>query len=271
VQGPSSHLAPRVRDVLLVRALGGDDKDAEALRERGVSVVEDPFLTVRSCIDPGAGERALHVLRAIENSADWLVVTSQAALRALVDLTSDEQLRASITAGRERGLAFATVGDATRAAMEALGASPVLVPAVNTAEALRQELSTRPTGSIVAPQGSQAMKGLAGGLRSLGWEVDEKVVYETSTVAERPATADRLEAGGFGALVLRSPTAVRAVASFVPRVPDATILVCGGPTTAAEVDRVGLGTVVVSQGPTAAAVADAVIGCLANGTMKEQP
>jgi uroporphyrinogen-III synthase len=61
------------------------------------------------------------------------------------------------------------------------------------------------------------------------------------------------------------------VASFVPRVPDTTILVCGGPTTAAEVDHIGLGTVVVSQGPTAAAVADAVVGCLANGTMKEQP
>ncbi|MEI6360862.1 MAG: uroporphyrinogen-III synthase [Actinomycetes bacterium] len=258
-------------DVLLVRALGGDDKDAGTLRERGLTVVEDPFLVVRACADPGAGERAERVLAAISDTADWLVVTSQAALRALIDLTSETSLRSSIAGGRDRGLQFATVGEVTSAAMTDLGATPVLVPSVSTAEALRQDLATWGPATIIAPQGSQAMKGLAGGLRSLGWQVDEVVVYETSTVGARPEAADRLAAGDFAVVVLRSPTAVRAVASFVPRLPDGTTVVCGGPTTAAEVERTGLGTVVISPGPTADAVADAVQACLADGITKERP
>ena len=254
-----------MRDVLLVRALGGDDKDAEALRDRGVRPVEDPYLTVRTCVDDGARQRAEHVLTAIAGSADWLVVTSQAALRALADLTSSEQLRLAFAVGAERGIGFATVGEATAAALQELGAGSVLVPAQSTAESLRQELSSRPPGSIIAPQGSQAMKGLAGGLRLRGWQIDEQVLYETSTVPVRPLSADRLSTGDFAVVVLRSPTAVRAVASFVPVLPAGTTLVCGGPTTAAEVERLGLGTVVISAGPTAAAVADTVVDCLNAG------
>jgi uroporphyrinogen-III synthase len=254
-----------VGEVLLVRALGGDDKDAEALTARGLSVVEDPYLVVRPCDDAGAVARAQHVLSAVEGAADWLIVTSQAALRALIQLTSDEEVRHVISAGRARGIRFATVGESTRAALEALGAEPVLVPAVNTAEALRQELAALPPATIIAPQGSQAMKGLAGGLRTLGWQVDEQVVYETLTVDQRPASADRLAQGAFAAIVLRSPTAARAVASFAATVPPPTVIVCGGPTTAAEVERLGLGTVVTSAGPTAQAVAEAVLECMAAG------
>ena len=262
-------------DVLLVRARGGDDKDAEALGARGVDVVEDPYLVVRACVDLTAVDRAEHVLTAVQVSADWLVVTSQAALRALIELTSEDRVRTCIAAGRERGIRFATVGEATRDAMEALGATPVLVPTVSTAEALRQSLADLPPATIVAPQGSQAMKGLAGGLRDLGWEVDEQVVYETRTVDQRPDSADRLAAGDFAAVVLRSPTAVRAVATFVPRLPDSTVVVCGGPTTAAEAERVGLGTVVISRGPTANVVADTVVESLARdgrspGSSKER-
>ena len=248
-----------VRDALLVRALGGEDKDAESLRARGVSVVEDPYLVVATCADEGAARRAAAVLEAIEADSDWLVVTSRAALRALTDLAGEDRVRAAIRSGSDRGMGFATVGDTTRTALEQLGASDVLVPAVSTAEALRGELAGRPAGSIVAPQGSQAMKGLASGLRSLGWRVDEQVVYETTTVAARPPTADRLSSGGFGVVVLRSPTAVRAVTGFAGTLPEQTAAVCGGPTTAAAARAAGIGTVVVSPGPTAAAVADTVL------------
>ena len=96
-------------------------------------------------------------------------------------------------------------------------------------------------------------------MRSLGWTVDEQVVYETTTVPDRPASADRLASGGFGVVVLRSPTAVRAVAGFVGMLPEGTAAVCGGPTTAAAAEAAGIGTVVVSPGPTAAAVADTVL------------
>ena len=251
-----------MRDALLVRALGGEDKDAESLRARGVPVVEDPYLVVATCSDDGAEQRAAAVLRAIEADSDWLVVTSRAALRALTDLAGEDRVRSAIRAGRDRGMGFATVGETTGAALELLGAANVLVPSVSTAEALRAELANRRPGSIVAPQGSQAMKGLASGLRSLGWRVDEEVVYETATVPTRPPSVDTLAAGGFGVVVLRSPTAVRAVTGFVGTLPEQTAAVCGGPTTAAAAEAAGIGTVVVSPGPTAAAVADTVLDYL---------
>jgi uroporphyrinogen-III synthase len=254
-----------VHDVLLVRALGGDDRDGDELRSRGVPVVEDPYLVVAACDDPGAVDRADHVLRSISDEADWFVVTSQAALRSLAELAGADRLRASIAAGRDRGIRFATVGEVTARAMDDLGAQSVLVPATATAAGLRAELAALPPASVIAPQGSQAMKGLAGGLRESGWAVEEVVVYETSTVQQRPASADRLLAGEFGAVVLRSPTAVRAVASFVAHLPEHTIVVCGGPTTAAEARRVGLGTIAVSSAPTPEAVADAVVAILTNG------
>jgi uroporphyrinogen decarboxylase len=259
-----------VYDVLLVRAPGGDDRDADELRRRGVSVVEDPYLTVAACQDTGASDRAEHVLQAISDSADWLVVTSQAALRALAQLVGDDRLRVSILTGRERGLRFATVGETTANALRFWGAGDVLRPSVSTAAALREELAKDAPATIVAPQGSQAMKGLSGGLRSMGWVVDEVVVYETTTVGHRPVTADRLAAGDFAAVVFRSPTAVRAAASFVPLFPPTTVAVCGGPTTAAEVERLGIGRVAVSSGPTPEEVADTVVEILAGLSSEEE-
>jgi uroporphyrinogen-III synthase len=184
-----------MREVLLVRALGGDDRDAEALRSRAVPFVEDPFLTVAACTDDQATARATHVLDAIAVSADWLVVTSQAALRALSALRGDDALRGAVADGVGRGLRVAAVGPSSAEALKGLGAADVLVPSPSTAAALRDRLAVLPPGSIIAPQGSQAMKGLASGLREHGWTVDEQVVYETTTVTTRPPTADRLAEG----------------------------------------------------------------------------
>jgi uroporphyrinogen-III synthase len=245
-------------DVLLVRAIGGDDRDAEALRARGLSVVEDPYLRVAACTDAAAAGRAQHVLDAITTSADWLVVTSQASLRALTEILGDDAVRASICAGVVRGMQTAAVGSATARALEALGVPNVLVPSTATAAALLETLSALPAGAVVAPQGSQAMKGLTSGLRERGWVVDEQVVYETATVRVRPPTADRLADGGFAAVVFRSPTALRAVAAYVSPFPENTLAVCGGPTTAAQARQLAIGTVVVSPEPTAEAVADTV-------------
>lgn len=252
-----------MREVLLVRALGGDDRDAEALQSRGVPIVEDPYLTVAACTDDTAVARARHCLEQIATDADWLVVTSQAALRALTELVGADDLRASIATGRDRGIKVATVGAATAAALSDLGAVDIVVPPLSTAAALERLLGDLPPARVIAPQGSQAMKGLASGLGGRGWQIDEQVVYETATVRHRPTSADRLAAGEFAAVVFRSPTALRAVTTFVPQLPDGTLAVCGGPTTAAEAERLAIGTVVVSPAPTAEAVADTVVSILA--------
>jgi uroporphyrinogen decarboxylase len=109
------------------------------------------------------------------------------------------------------------------------------------------------------------MKGLGAGLVDDGWEVEEVVVYETDEVAVVPPSAARLAAGEFPALVLRSPTAVRAVARHVSVLPAGTVPVCGGPTTAAAVAATWDAPAVVSDEPTAQAVAHTVAAVLAAG------
>lgn len=248
-------------DVLLVRVRDG--QGGEALRARGLSVVEDDYLLVGPSQDAGAERRARDILGAVAGSADWLIFTSGAAGRALVALAGEPVVREAICAGRDRGLRFAAVGEATRAALEQLGAADVVVPQVQTAVGLLDVLDALEPASAVLPKGDQALTTLADGLRDRGWTVDEQVVYATSAVVDRPTSADAVAGGHFAAVVVRSPSAVRALHGFAGPVPESTIVVCGGPTTAAEARRLGVGRIAVSPEPSADALADTVAMCLA--------
>lgn len=252
--------------VLLVRPDPARDSDAVSLREAGVDVIQDPYLVVTAASDPDAPARAGHVLAAIAASADWLVITSPKAVDALASLTSDERLSAAIREGQLRGLRIAAVGRSTAARLEDRGAVGVSTPHVSTAEALASRLlaESAPSGCIL-PIGDQALPTLARTLEDAGWSVDAPVVYCTAQVTRSPNSAERLAAGEFAAIVLRSPTAVRAVDTFVPNIPDSTVAVCGGPTTLAEARRHGFPTIVQSADPTSPAIARAVTGALTRG------
>jgi uroporphyrinogen-III synthase len=255
--------------VLLVRAAGGEDQDAEALRARGVDVIEDPYLVVAPCTDAGALARATALLDALRHDADLLLLTSRAAVRALDALVGRDALVAAVREGVRRGLHGAAVGPSTAAALRELGLTDVLEPPVATSRGLlaalreRAALGADRTGSAVLPCGAQAMKGLGSGLVEDGWQVQEFVVYTTDEVADVPPSVADLAAGRIPVVVLRSPTAVRAVARHVPVLPEGTVAVCGGPTTAAAVDLTWGATPVISDGPTAEAVARTVAGVLA--------
>jgi uroporphyrinogen-III synthase len=262
--------------VLLVRAAGGEDRDAEALGALGIRVVEDPYLVVAPCDDPDAMARATAVLEQLRADADLLLLTSRAAVRALDVLVGREALVAAVRAGVARGLRGAAVGPSTAATLRELGLADVLEPEVATSRGLlaalraRVELEGAAPGRAVLPCGAQAMKGLGGGLEEDGWRVDELVVYTTDEVGHVPPSVADLAAGRIPVVVLRSPTAVRAVARHVPSLPAGTVPVCGGPTTAAAVAeawsaaRGGAATrAVVSDAPTAEAVARTVAAVLA--------
>jgi len=255
--------------VLLVRATGGEDRDAEALRALGLDVVEDPYLVVTPCDDGTATARAQRVLEALAREADLFLLTSRAAVRALDALVGRDALLAAVEEGRSRGLGGAAVGPSTALALRELGLDDVLEPAIATSRGLLAALRARSTadggraGRAVLPCGAQAMKGLGAGLVADGWQVEEIVVYVTEDVPGTPESAADLRAGGIPALVLRSPTAVRAVARHVPTLPEGTVPVCGGPTTAAAVAETWGVAHAVSDGPTADAVARTVGAVLA--------
>jgi uroporphyrinogen decarboxylase len=255
--------------VLLVRARGGEDGDADALQALGLAVIEDPYLVVATCTDDGATARAEAVLDALRSEAELLLLTSRAALRALDALVGREALVAAVRDGKMRGLWGAAVGPSTADALRDLGLADVLEPEVATSRGLLAALRERPgdgsarTRRAVLPCGAQAMKGLGAGLVADGWQVDEVVVYVTDEVDAVPQTVPALVAGRIPVVVLRSPTAVRAVARHVPVLPAVTVAVCGGPTTAAAAEDAWGVTPVVSDGPTADAVARTVSGVLA--------
>ncbi len=257
------------RPVLLVRATGGEDRDAAALADRQITVIQDPYLVTRTCSDPDAPSRAQRVVTLVREEVDVLLLTSRTALRALEDLAGAEVVRAAVAGGVARGLTGAAVGPTTAQALHALGITEVIEPEVATSRGLLATLRAGPHGrarSAVLPCGAQAMKGLGGGLRDDGWTVEEVVLYTTEQVAEEPPSVADLAGGGIAAVVVRSPTAVRAVAARVPRLPGSTTLVCGGPTTAAAARETFDASIVVSDGPTPAAVVDAVVRVLDGGT-----
>ena len=257
--------------VLLVRPATARDDDADLLARAGCEVVADPYLVVAPSADPGARQRAREALAAIADGADWLIVASRNAIGALAELTSDAEVTQAVTAGSARGLRVAAVGEATAAAVRQFGATHVLLPEAGTGAALAQAVVAQAvvaqaaTSSAVLPRGNQAMRELPAILRQAGWTVDDPVVYETSTIAVRPSSADLLADGFFDAVVVRSPSAVRAVHEHVRALPASTVVVCGGPTTAGEAERLGLATIVQSPGPDAHSVARAVVEAIESG------
>jgi hypothetical protein len=79
--------------VLLVRAAGGEDRDAEALRALGTRRDRGPLPRGRAVHRPMMREaRAARVLDALRTDADVLLLTSRAAVRALDALVGREAL-----------------------------------------------------------------------------------------------------------------------------------------------------------------------------------
>lgn len=248
--------------VLLVRP-EGPDRDGAALVARGVAAESDAYIAVRPCTDADVAGRIDDVLASISATADWLVVTSRAAIDALVEVASAQRVTDAIAAGRRRAMRFAAVGPTAAGSLTAYGAIDVVVPTQQDADGLAATLLQMPAATVVVPVGNLARPALPDALRAGGWTVHTHVVYETATVSSRPKTADRLSRGDFDIVVLRSPSAVAAVAHFVPVLPKELVAVCGGPTTAAAAHDSGFATIVVSAAPSAEAVADAVTRAIA--------
>ncbi len=245
--------------VLLVRADGTPDDDGHELRSRGLDVTAEPFIEVVPCTDGQAAYRAAELLSAAAVPQAWLVLTSAAGVRALVSLLGLDEVRAGIGHAQDAGAGFAAVGPTSARALTDLGVLDVLVPErAHTASALLDSLRPLGPATAVLPRSSIGDTLLPDTLEARGWEVVSRVVYETSTVSTPPIAAHQLRSGGFDALVLRSPSAARAVAQLAGRVPEHTRVVAGGPTTALTAQRLGIAVAAVARDSRPGSIADAV-------------
>jgi uroporphyrinogen-III synthase len=132
-----------------------------------------------------------------------------------------------------------------------------MVPMISSAKALVEELADLPPARAMFPCGNLALDTLPDGLRQLGWHLAQVVVYETSTVAEEPMSVELIRRGELSAIVLRSPSAARALIHFVA-VPADIPVICAGSTTADAARELGIEVAAVAASPGAPDVAEAV-------------
>lgn len=251
------------------------------LTRAGARASAVPLVRSMPLADAGPLDRALVDLRA--GRYDWCIVTSTRTLDALASRSGPSGVGA-VPAPAEALAAtrVAAVGPATARRAAELGVTVTLVPVQDhTARGLLHELvgpatdqavgsdvgagATRPAASgerarVLLPQSAIAAPTLADGLRAAGWDVDVVPAYTTLPVpaltgedAARLTTAD--------ALVLASPSAVRALRGLAPDL-VAPAVVCLGPTTAAAARSAGLVVTAVAERATPDAVVDATRAAL---------
>ena len=230
-----------------------NEADAAALKSLGISSVTDSYLHMTQSSSNADAARMLEQLRA---GVDWFVVTSQMAIPSWANLVGAEELRAAMTDATQSGMKIAVVGAKTAETVRALGVDVDLIPREPSAAGLIKEMPDG-VGSILFPHGSIAMRALPDGLVARGATVYEGVVYETSVVAHVPVSTLLLEQCHIGALILRSPSAARAVHQKYGSAPQIPVVV-SGTTTAAAAAELGFMVAAIGDSPAAEDIAAAV-------------
>ena len=250
--------------VLLVRA-SGNEADANALTTLGIASVSEPYLKVASVPGADGYSAATELLVKLTGmgSQDWVVVTSANGLRHWARLYGEMNLAAALTAAEQRGVRFAAIGAASAKMYSDFGIKADLIAQEPNGSALAQQLLLSAGGgnhAALIPSGNLAMSNLTDDLTAAGWDIFARVVYETSTVAQPPLSVSALKSGQISAILLRSPSAARALVEHagVTSVP----VIAGGPTTAAAARSLGLTVIAVSQNPEPEATARVVFDAL---------
>ena len=238
------------KPVLLIRA-HGNDEDVDALAKLGIASLVDPYLQISASDDASQAHNLLSLL--VSNPGPlWLIATSVNAIGYWAELVGKNLLRKSIASRTD--LNFAAIGAKTSEILRQYGAKEISVPEEANSIALANLLKRgHLPGHALIPGGNLAMKNLPISLLDSGWQVSTALVYATQTITDEPHSTQLLRNQEISAVLLRSPSAVRALTHFVPapKIP----LVCAGATTAQAVEAQGLSVAAISAGPTPGAVA----------------
>lgn len=233
--------------LLLVRA-NRNEADQSALLKLGIESEVDPFLKIQIHHNPSGALRMLDAI--LRPGPKWLVITSTNALSYWDQLLPAGQLRTAMVAP---GLRFAAIGSQTERQLLEMGAGSVVRAERSDGQSLAQRLSLETPAPVILPSGSIAMRDIPETLSAKGFKVISEVVYQTEAVSSAPAAVMKIARGEFDAVLLRSPSAVRAFLRFVPS-PN-LLLFCAGNTTAKELEKFGLIADLVAQNPDPESVA----------------
>ena len=229
----------------------GDLVDALTAAGAIPEVVE--LIAIEPPDDPGALDLA--VLALSRGELAWVAFTSVNAVDAILGRARDLAVSPVVSAGTR----IAAVGPATAAALGSAGLPVDLTPPARGSAAALAEVFPRAVGdqSVLVPRSDLAPATLPDALAAKGYRVHTVVAYRT---AVRPPAADvaaRLAAGGFRAVLLTSPSTVRAL-DAVP-IPGGTALGAIGEPTRAAATAAGREIAFVAAEPTAAGLVAALI------------
>ncbi len=247
------------RRVLVTRGLDKPDTLPRLLEEAGATVVQVPLIATSRLGGDGEIRDALARLRRRGGAAGarrWLVVTSETAVALVVDAAGERALD---------GLAFAAVGPATAAALEARGLIPGLVAAGQEAESLAAELAAlgvAGAGALVF-EAAGGRNVVAPALAAAGADVEALPVYAT-VMPDGSAEALRAELGRapVDAVIFTSGSTVRHFARAQPSPPIGVMALCIGPVTALAARDAGWSPVVTATEHTSAGLLEAAIARL---------
>ena len=229
----------------------------DALTALGAQVIATPTIRIEPLADLGALRAALADL----SRYDWMVFTSQNAVRVVCRRLADW----GIAAGDIGRVAVAAIGPATAAALVRHGVTPDVVPQRFVAEAVVRALAARGDlrgKRVLLPRAREARDALPEGLRAHGAVVDVIPVYDTvREPGDGAALAAELRAARIDAVTFTSSSTVRHFVDLVGREAAA----CGrfaaaviGPVTAATARELGVPVAVEAEEYTVPGLVDAV-------------
>ena len=232
---------------------------SERLRAYGAVPVEVPTIAVEPPRTPTQMERAIKGL--VTGRYEWIVFTSTNAVRAVRERFEEFGLDARAFAG----VKIACVGPATAEAVRAFGINPELLPSgEESSEGLLADFPPfddvlDPINRVLLPRADIATETLSGGLREMGWEVDDVTAYRTVRAAPPAAEIrDAIKSGGFQAVCFTSSSTVRNLVGIAGKPHAKTVVAVIGPQTAATAQEFGLRVDVRPDSSTIAAVVDAL-------------
>jgi uroporphyrinogen decarboxylase len=208
-----------------------NEADAAALASAGLRVLVDPYLVVRPLGDVSIGTGLLAILDSAGPGL-WLVVTSPRTIPLWGEMVGRARLDEALAEATRKGMKTAVVGAATARTLSA-SAPAAVVSRTSSALGLLAALGHHGPAHAVLPGSAISGSALRDGLVARGWTVLSVPVYETAAVPAPPASAALIEAGEIAAVVLRSPSAVRAVATYADLPPNVLAVTVGPSTSAA--------------------------------------
>jgi uroporphyrinogen III methyltransferase/synthase len=232
----------------------------DALQRAGAETIEVPLTEQVDAADGGAALRAA-ALDVAQYS--WVVLTSVNAVTRFMG-----SLRDARALGRAQ---VAAVGPATATALRQAGVEPDLVPAEHWAPGLIEVFpEADPTSGAVRvlfPCADQAPATIPEGLAQKGWDVRRVEAYRTVAVAApEPELLDRMAAAD--AVTFTATSAAKAFVALRGAdggpLPAPPLVVCIGPTTAANAEALGLTGVQMAHEASTEGILEALIRHLAD-------